>query len=282
MRLQTISPAVRVLTILDHRFTDVPWGVEFWGQISVKNIILAVVAVGFSATAASAAGPTVSTSTSAYDWSGFYAGADLGMADGHVAATDITEPNGGFFTDLVPAGTEGFDFNNANVVGGVHAGAQYQWQQLVFGGEATWDVSGISSKITSPYFPDSDMETGSIGQFATAVGRIGYSFDRFMVYGKAGYAGGAVGFKARDNESLVTYQQTNWQNGYAIGAGFDDAMTDTVSFGVDYTHIDLGSAQSTGNNVYDDGTLGKFPETYRTAATADAVMARLSFKFGGN
>jgi outer membrane immunogenic protein len=48
---------------------------------------------------------------------------------------------------------------------------------------------------------------------------------------------------------------------------------------VDYTHIDLGHKTSTGHNVFDDGTLGFNPETYRTKARVDAVMARLTYKF---
>lgn len=242
---------------------------------------LAIVAlVGLSATAASAADMSAPVAGSAYNWSGIYAGLHLGVANGDITATDYTQPNGGFFTDLVPAGTEGFDFRNANVAGGVHVGAQYQWQQFVFGGEATWTATGIKKTITSPYFPGSDIETGKIEHYATVVGRIGYAFDRVLIYAKGGYAGGEVGFKARDNVALVTYEQNNWQNGYAIGAGFDYAITDALSLGVDYTHIDLGSKTSTGNNVLDNGSLGANPETYQTDAKADVVMARLSYKFG--
>ncbi|WP_245521049.1 MULTISPECIES: hypothetical protein [unclassified Mesorhizobium] len=53
-----------------------------------------------------------------------------------------------------------------------------------------------------------------------------------------------------------------------------------LSLGVDYTHIDLGHKTSTGNNVFDNGSLGANPETYRTDAKVDAVMARLTYKFG--
>lgn len=218
----------------------------------------------------------------AYNWAGFYAGLHLGVANGNVTATDITPPNGGFFTDLVPAGTEGFDFRNASLAGGVHVGAQYQWQQVVLGAEAGWTGTEIKQTITSPYFPASDTETGKIENLVTVVGRIGYAFDHVLVYAKGGYAGGEVGFKARDNAALVTYQQKLWQNGYAIGGGFDYAITNSLILGIDYTHIGLGSAQTTGNNVFDSGALGVNPETYRTKARVDMVMAKLSYKFGGS
>lgn len=65
-----------------------------------------------------------------------------------------------------------------------------------------------------------------------------------------------------------------------IGAGVDCALTNNLSLGVDYTHVDLGHKTSTGNNVFDNGTLGANRETYRTKARVDAVMARLTYKFG--
>lgn len=217
---------------------------------------------------------------SSYDWSGFYAGFHFGAARGSLKATDYTQPSGGFFTDLVPAGTEGFAFLDTNVAGGVHIGAQYQANQLVLGAEGTYDATAIKQAIVSPYFPDSDILTGSLTHYVTAVGRIGVTVDRLMIYGKAGYAGGEMNFKARDNDSLVTYDETTWHNGYAIGAGIEYAIADNVTLGLDYTHVDLGVAEHTGPNVFDDGSLGKNPETYRTSVTADAITARLSFKFG--
>jgi outer membrane immunogenic protein len=246
----------------------------------VRTFLVAAALAGLSATTASAADLAGPVAGSAYDWSGFYAGADIGVAIGNVTATDVTQPSGGFFTDLVPAGTEGFNFRDTNIAGGVHLGAQYQWNQFVLGGEATWTATGIDKTITSPYFPDSDTETGKIEHYATVVGKIGYAFDRVMVYAKGGYAGGEVGFKARDNEALVTYEQNQWHNGYALGLGIDYALTDKLSLGIDYTHIDLGSKTGTGPNVFDNGSLGNNPETYKIKARADVVMARLSYKFG--
>ncbi|AZO55713.1 porin family protein [Mesorhizobium sp. M8A.F.Ca.ET.057.01.1.1] len=251
------------------------------GGEKIVNRFLAVVAfAALSASTASAADMVAPIAGSAYDWSGFYVGGHLGVANGDITATDVTEPNGGFFTDAVPAGTEGFDFNKAGVAGGIHAGAQWQWGQFVLGGEATWTATGTRKTITSPYFPDSDTETAKISNYATVVGRVGYAFDRVLIYAKAGYAGGKVDFRARDNDALVTYEKNEWQNGYALGAGIDYAVTNNLSLGVDYTHIDLGHKTSTGNNVFDDGSLGANPETYRTVAKVDAVMARLTYKFG--
>lgn len=253
----------------------------------MKKLCAVAAIIGVSMTAASAADlqPRMYTKAvpipQAYDWSGFYAGLHIGAANADITATDFTQPLGGFFTDLVPAGTEGFNFSNTSIAGGVHIGAQSQWQQFVLGVEASWTATDVRQTIISPYFPASDTETGKVEDLVTVVGRVGYAFDRFLIYAKGGYAGGEVGFRARDNVALVTYQRTLWQSGFAVGGGIDYAITNALILGVDYTHIDLGSKSDTGNNVFDSGALGVNPETYRTKATVDMVMARLSYKFGG-
>ena len=248
----------------------------------MKRFIAVAALAGLSATAASAADMAGPVAGSAYDWSGFYVGAHIGVANGHIKATDAQQPDGGFYTDTGGAGST-FNFNDTNVAGGAHIGYQAQWNQFVLGGEATWTATGIDKTITSPYFPLSDTETGKLKHYATVVGRVGYAFDRFMVYAKGGYAGGEVSFRAYDCCTLaqgVGYEQSGWQNGYAVGAGIDYALTDKLVLGVDYTHIDLGSKTRTGNNVFADGSLGSNPETFKVKARADAVMARLTYKFG--
>ena len=217
-----------------------------------------------------------------YDWGGVYAGANIGVAWDHLRAVDQTQPSGGFFTDLVPAGTEGFDLNKAGVAGGLQLGAQKQFGHFVLGLEASYSLADLKKTITSPYFPASDTETGKVQHLVTGVARVGYAFDRMMVYAKGGYAGGEVGFKARDNVAGVTYERNLWQNGFAVGAGFQYALTNSVILGVDYTHVDLGTGTSTGSNVLDAGGIGAFPETYDTKATVDLITAEIDYKFNLN
>jgi outer membrane immunogenic protein len=217
----------------------------------------------------------------AIDWSGFYVGVSAGFADGDITATDNTSPQGGFYTPLGDPGTYGFDFNDSGFAAGGHLGAQWQSGSFVYGLEGSWTYTDISNQIVSPYFPDSDTETGEIENYATAVARIGYAFGNTMIYAKGGYAGGKVKFTARDNEALFTYTSDEWQNGYALGAGVDYALSDSLILGIDYTHVDLGDSDSTGPNVGDDGTLGANTNTYNTEANADVVTARISYKFSG-
>jgi len=214
-----------------------------------------------------------------FSWTGFYAGLHAGAAHGRINALDVRQPNGGFYTDLVPAGTEGFGFGRTSLAAGGHAGAQYQWQQFVVGVEASWTWTDVRQTIVSPYFPASDIETGRLRDVLQIVGRVGFAFDRFLIYAKGGFASGEVGFRARDNQALFTYTQNNRQYGYVLGAGFDYAFTNNWIFGLDYAHIQLGAKTGTGNNIRDDGVIGVNPEFYRTKASADMVTARISYRF---
>ena len=130
----------------------------------------------------------------------------------------------------------------------------------------------------SPFFPASDRETGRIEDLVTVVGRLGYAWDRWMVYGKGGYAGGNVSFFAQDTVNLVTYSQKSWQSGYAVGAGLEYAINNWVRVGIDYTHIDLDRTTKSGRNVLAGGALGNV-DSFRTDATVDMIMARLNLAY---
>lgn len=258
------------------------------GRLSLKELTLAasILAIGIVGASAADMAPRPYTKARApvvnpiYDWTGFYIGGHVGGAWSKGNATDFTQPLGGFFTDLVPAGTEGFDFRKSGIVGGVQGGAQMQWQRFVLGFEASYTATDLKQTITSPYFPATDTQTFNVENLVTVVGRAGYAFDRLMIYAKGGYAGGDVSFRARDDGALVTYQRKLWQNGYAVGAGVEYAVFDSMILGLDYTHIKLNDSTSTGSNVFDNGALGANPETYRTDASIDMVTAELSYKFG--
>jgi outer membrane immunogenic protein len=254
----------------------------------MKNFIFAASLLGLGATGALAAdlpsrvAPAPYVAVPAYyDWTGIYGGVSAGAAFGRMNALDVTPPAGGFFTPLVPAGTAGFGFNNTSYALGLHLGGQYQWQSFVFGLEAGYQFTDLKQTIVSPYFPASDTESAKIRDLYTVVGRIGYAFDRFLVYGKAGYAGGSSTFTAIDNVAGVIYTQKGNHSGYVVGAGVEYAITNNWIAGLDYSHMELGSKSGSGPNVFFAGGIGANPEVYRVKATVDTISARLSYKFGG-
>jgi outer membrane immunogenic protein len=158
----------------------------------------------------------------AYDWSGFYVGANGGGGWGHSwwdANTTGIRPSGG-----QAGGTAG-----------------YNWQtgKVVFGIESDIDWSGINGTSTSAGCPVGCSTSDS--WLSTVRGRVGYSFDRVMPYVTGGLAVGdiraaAPGFAGGD----VT------NPGWTVGAGVEFALPGNWTAKAEYLRVDLGHFDCTG------------------------------------
>jgi len=132
-----------------------------------------------------------------FNWSGFYVGAHVGY---------------GFNDDL-----DGF-------LGGFQAGYNWQLSQnIVFGLEA--DISGTDMNGTPGGSPV------HIDYLGTARARIGYAWDRTMLYGTGGFAFARTGvLGVHDNET-----------GWALGAGLEWAYSNAWTLKAEYMYHDLGA-----------------------------------------
>lgn len=149
-----------------------------------------------------------------FDWSGFKLGVQGGYAWGSPG---------------VVAG-EG-------AIGGLHAG--YDWTL----GDA---VAGVEGSLSA-----ADIEIGPNNRLTSVIdlrARLGYSFDRVLVYGTAGAAYGSTsaGFDGR---------------GSAVGAGLDFATLQNAIFGLQYLKYKFENMNNTGNSLEIDLIEGKM--TYK-------------------
>ncbi len=122
-------------------------------------------------------------------------------------------------------------------IGGLHAG--YDWSL----GDAVAGVEGSASFA--------DIEIGDDNRLTSVVdlrARLGYSFDRVLVYGTAG---GALGSGTRGLEG----------RGSAIGAGLDFATLQNAIFGLQYLKYTFTDLNKTGNSLEIDLIQGKL--TYK-------------------
>jgi len=119
------------------------------------------------------------------DWSGFYVGGKLGGAFSNITWTQDLNA----FTALsgVPPNTP-VQFSPSGVAGGFLGGANLQLGQWIFGGEVSFSGTDLSQKTTSPFFPATDTISTTLDWLLTVEGRLGYSWDRVMVFGKGGLA----------------------------------------------------------------------------------------------
>ena len=149
-----------------------------------------------------------------FSWTGFYLGANLGYG---WANADVSDKNG--------------------YVGGGQIGYNYEFDNhLVLGLEGDMDATGME-------FGGNDVD-----YMITGRGRLGYAFDRWMVYGTGG-----VGYAKADDLN---------DTGWVAGGGVEWAATDHIVTGLEYLHYNFNDFDNTGVD-----------------ADADVIRARLSYKF---
>lgn len=172
--------------------------------------------------------PTITPSY--YNWSGFYVGGHLG---GAWADKDWTQTFPGTFSGNAAS------FSADGFIGGGQIGYNWQSGSWVFGIEtdATWtgqSGSGVQSRTPSW------TSTTDINWFGTVTGRVGYAWDRVLVYGKAGLAYADEDHSQTFGGVLVSSSNaSHW--GWTAGLGLEYAMTDNWSAKVEYNYIDFGT-----------------------------------------
>ncbi len=158
-----------------------------------------------------------------YNWTGFYLGINGGYALGTSNWSDFFGSSG--------------DFNaNGFLIGGT-VGANYQWGNIVFGIEADGDWSNLDGSTSNGCFPNCETKSNWL---ATVRGRMGYAWDRLLVYTTAGGAFANVQAGAPGGP-----YNTTTQAGWTAGVGVEGAFAPNWTARVEYLFVDL-SNQSCG------------------------------------
>jgi outer membrane immunogenic protein len=154
-----------------------------------------------------------------FSWTGFYIGINGGGAWGRSDWSNTL-------------GTNTIDTSGA-VVGGT-IGYNYQMGQTVFGLEGDGDWSNLRGSTTGGDCTGTSCETHN-SWLATARGRLGYAFGRFMPYVTGGAAFGDVKATAAGLGS-----QTTTRVGWTGGGGVEAAIAGPWSAKIEYLYVDLG------------------------------------------
>jgi opacity protein-like surface antigen len=190
----------------------------------MRNVLLrsvALIAVG-GAVAAHAADMTIKAPPAPpplYNWSGFYVGANLG---GAWTTGGLNIPGNNLY-----GGT-------TELIGGVQAGYNFQAGQGLFGMEGDFD----GATFGHPALPTPTLGSVSQSWIGTIAGRIGFVADNWLLYGKLG--GGWVQSSASLNVPGVTWQGSNTNSGWLIGAGVEYGFKPHWTIKLEYDRIALG------------------------------------------
>ncbi len=167
----------------------------------------------------------------AYDWNGLYIGGIGGLGTGDF------DYAGGFV-----GGPE--DISGSVSAGGAFGGVQvgYDWQvgSWVFGAVADIAKTNIEADASLTDGTDTLSASSELDYLGTVRGRVGYAFDRALVYAHGGYAYG----RTEQNINLSGadfFDGRTRRDGYAVGGGIEYAVTDMISIGTEYSYVDLGT-----------------------------------------
>jgi outer membrane immunogenic protein len=216
--------------------------------------------------------PAPVVEATAFNWTGIYAGMQAGYGWGDV---DYHFNDSGHYND--EAGDSFGHSIDGWLVGG-HIGYNYQINNVVLGieGAISWSDIG-KSDVISPYYPESDTWETKVDWFGTVTPRIGYAFDRALVFAKGGLAFGKVANYVQDGSDYVDSSDTRF--GWTVGAGLQYALTNNVLLGVEYNYVDLGSYTVNQDNVDFDGGPGGSFTNHDVDTNFSSVSMTLGYKF---
>lgn len=200
----------------------------------IRKFLLATAATIALANVASAADLPARYPTKAvpyvalYNWTGFYVGANIGYGWGR-ASDDI-----------------GLSTNMNGVIGGGQIGYNWQMNNLVLGVETDFQGSGQSSTQTVGALSLSER----IRYFGTVRARLGYAWDRTLLYVTGGYAYTNIGADLSGPGGTASSNTT--KGGGTVGAGLEYAFAGPWSAKLEYLYVDTGTQSVTLLGVTDN------------------------------
>jgi outer membrane immunogenic protein len=197
----------------------------------------------------------------AYDWSGFYLGANAGYGTAHLCSF---EAEAGDSADL------GCSNVNGAVVGG-QIGYRWQFNSWIVGVEGQGDWTNMRGFHSIGLGIDDGLTS-----FGFITAQIGHAWDNLLIYGKGGVSIRSVTHDERnaDDPSIITPTTEKAFVAGTVGGGVEYGLAANWSVGADYSHIFSDSIKRpllrpAGSSTEIDGVRGDI----------DIVTARLNYHF---
>lgn len=263
--------------------------------------------------------PAVFTPIPVFTWTGFYGGthSSYSFSDSQQIRTTGNNNGAGGITNTIgtvqnlrrPPSLRSEQDGLGNF--GVGVGYNYQFTPgsgFVVGVEADWTWTDLRKHYLylgpalaeNGGIPDPSSFRQGLNWLGTAQGRIGYAFDRVLVYGTGGFAYGDVNYNAKfyDGAQNLAYLGRNdgIETGYVYGGGIEYAIpTDSflnrfnfigsflgasaITLKAEYLRYDLGSRNVTVAATGLPLATGSY--TTRFSTEGSMIRAGFNYKFGG-
>jgi len=232
-------------------------------------LLAAVAAIGFASIASAADMPIKAPmmAPAVFNWTGFYVGAQVGYQWNR---DEFGDPNriGG------PVGPNTFSADG--LIGGLHAGYNYQINSAVIGVEGDYEWSGGSGEGVGT-LAGAPFVTGhaALKWQGSIRARLGYAADTTLFYLTGGAAFGRfdLGYAFPVGAPVVdSFSKT--MTGWTVGGGVEHAFSPNWTARIEYRYTDFGSADSSIVNCCAGPPSGQHHEL-----TANAIRAAVSYKF---
>jgi outer membrane immunogenic protein len=178
--------------------------------------------------------------TPVYSWTGFYIGGNIGAGWSGLSDTNTN------FSDTL--GSTFSASTNAQFLGGAQVGVNYEFANgIVIGAEALFDwASNSQNAIVTATDPTgtvaANIGTSNARWLTTVSGRLGYAWDRVLLYAKGGGAWVATNTPAisvAGTPASFTGISNTTSSGYTAGFGVEWAFSGNWSVRAEYAYIGL-------------------------------------------
>jgi outer membrane immunogenic protein len=251
-----------------------------------------------------------------YSWTGFYVGGNVGYAWGQENSTlGIADgPGAACHFCAVPlpsdvptaqgAGSPSFSPNG--VIGGGQFGYNWQISNWVYGFEVDYQALGLRGSVNNGFrLPNLTAAGGNcaapqcVGNFAssmssdwlfTARPRVGFAWDRTLLYATGGLAVTKISFSQTYADNVTFGIGTGGAEGatasktvvgWTVGAGVEEALTNRWSVKAEYLYTQFGGLTAFGRLT--DGVPGDFSNFANNVGqlSAHTLRAGINYKFSG-
>jgi outer membrane immunogenic protein len=199
----------------------------------------------------------------AFDWTGFYVGANGGFGWANGGNIRIDDPINGPFAIGVKSGT-GF-------IGGAQVGWNLQSDVLVSGIEADLQYASIRSSVNWGPYGFLGVSSGARAEyFGTLRVRSGFTVDGMFFFLTGGLAYGGLNSSPLGGAARLNV-------GYALGAGVEYAFADHWTTKVEALYINVGNSNSRTTSITNGGNV--YPITAFSGNGGGLIRVGLNYKF---
>jgi outer membrane immunogenic protein len=250
-------------------------GVLLFGQAAVHAADLPLKAPAYKAPIAAPV----------FSWTGFYVGGHVG---GGWADTDASSVPSGL--GLAGVDTTLWQLRGSGALAGAHAGFNWQFTPtwlLGIEGDGTW--SGIKDNLATaattggvPIVGSAETMSRDIRWLATLRGRVGVTFDHWLLFGTGGAAWGGVNLAANTSfgggVNTFPFSSSSTRSGWVAGGGVEYALSNDWLLRAEYLFYRLNGVTAAAPS-----TVGGFPGSY-TYSWSDTnihtARVGVEYKFG--